>query len=206
VRDGVPREVLRFAITYDYRCPFGRIVHDHVTTALAAGADWEVGFLPFCLGQPHVAEGDAPLWERPDDDSGLLALQASIALRDGQPGAFLGFHRDVYEWRHREAGNLRDRAALSAFAARHGADPDAMWADVGGGGPLATIAREHEGYVRSHLVWGVPTFVVGGAAVFVRLMRRPDGDADAARSAIERIVGMIGWSDLNEFKHTSIPA
>jgi hypothetical protein len=37
-------------------------------------------------------------------------------------------------------------------------------------------------------------------------MRGPDGDADAARSAIERIVGMIGWSDLNEFKHTSIPA
>lgn len=198
--------VLRFAITYDYRCPFGRIVHDHVTTALAAGAEWEVEFLPFCLGQPHVAEGDRPLWERPDDDSGLLALQASIALRDGQPSAFLGFHRDTYEWRHREAGNLRDRTALSRIAERHGANSGAMWEAVDGGAPLATIAREHEGYAGSHSVWGVPTFVVGDAAVFVRLMRGPDGDAVAAQSAIERIVGMIGWRDLNEFKHTSLPA
>jgi hypothetical protein len=52
----------------------------------------------------------------------------------------------------------------------------------------------------------VPTFVVGESAVFVRLMRGPDGDADTARTAIERIIAMIDWRDLNEFKHTSIPA
>jgi len=37
-------------------------------------------------------------------------------------------------------------------------------------------------------------------------MHGPDGDAGAARSAVSRIVEMIGWRDLNEFKHTSIPA
>jgi len=195
-----------FAVTYDYRCPFGRIAHDHVTTALVAGADWKVDFLPFCLGQSHVADGDRPLWERPDDDSGLLALQVSVALRDGQPEAFLGFHRDTYEWRHRDAGNLRDRDALSRIAERNGADIEAMWTSVDSGAPLATVEREHEGSVRSHSVWGVPTFVVGDAAVFVRLLSGPDGDADLARATVERIVELIGWRELNEFKHSSLPA
>ena len=47
-----------FALTYDYRCPYGRIVHDHVSTALKAGATWNVKFTPFCLGQAHVEEGE----------------------------------------------------------------------------------------------------------------------------------------------------
>ena len=74
-----------FGLTYDYRCPYARIVHDHVVTGLRAGADWDVTFLPFSLGQAHVEEGQTPIWERPADDTGLLALQASIAVRDTQP-------------------------------------------------------------------------------------------------------------------------
>ena len=75
----------RFGLTYDYRCPYARIAHDHVIAGLRAGADWDVTFLPFSLGQAHVAEGEPPVWERPESDSGLLALQASIAVRDTQP-------------------------------------------------------------------------------------------------------------------------
>jgi hypothetical protein len=42
--------------------------------------------------------------------------------------------------------------------------------------------------------------------VFVRLMNRPDGDAEVARHTIERLIDTItGWPSLNEFKHTSIP-
>jgi hypothetical protein len=36
-------------------------------------------------------------------------------------------------------------------------------------------------------------------------MRRPAGDGKVARSTIERTVDLLGWPDLNEFKHTSIP-
>ena len=61
-----------FAVTWDYRCPFARLAHLHLLDGLAAGADWDITFLPFSLGQVHVAEGEAPIWERPDDDSGLL--------------------------------------------------------------------------------------------------------------------------------------
>jgi hypothetical protein len=54
-------------------------------------------------------------------------------------------------------------------------------------------------------VWGVPTFVRGDAAVFVRLMERPQGDAAFARRSIDRIVTLLDEApDLNEFKHTSL--
>jgi hypothetical protein len=96
-----------FALTYDYRCPYGRIVHDHVSTALKAGATWNVKFTPFCLGQAHVEEGQTDIWDRPQDDTGILALQASIAVRDTQPDKFLNMHHALYEYRHTQNGNTK---------------------------------------------------------------------------------------------------
>jgi len=86
-----------------------------------------------------------------------------------------------------------------------GVDTDAMWAEVDSGRPLATIKAEHTRYARSHQVWGVPVFIVGDKAVFVRLLERPLGDAKVATETIERILETISWSALNEFKHTSVP-
>lgn len=194
-----------FGVTYDYRCPYGRIIHDHLATALKAGADWDVTFLPFCLGQAHVEEGMTDIWDRPQDDTGILALQASIAVRDTQPDAFLAAHHAMYEYRHRDNGNLRDRSLLSEVFGANGVDTDAMWSEVDSGRPLATIKHEHTTHVRTHSVWGVPVFVVGDKAVFVRLLERPKGDADLATTTIERILDLVSWSALNEFKHTSVP-
>jgi hypothetical protein len=84
-------------------------------------------------------------------------------------------------------------------------DPDVVFAEVASGRPLATIKAEHTTYAASHDVWGVPTFIVGDQAAFVRFMHRPDGDGEVARGTIERTVDLLGWPDLNEFKRTSIP-
>ena len=54
-------------------------------------------------------------------------------------------------------------------------------------------------------MWGVPTFIVDDQAAFVRFMNRPDGDGEVARRTVERVVDLLGWPELNEFKHTSIP-
>jgi 2-hydroxychromene-2-carboxylate isomerase len=194
-----------FAITYDYRCPYARIAHDHVVAGLRAGADWDVTFLPFSLGQAHVHEGQPSVWERPEQDSGIVALQASIAVRDTQPAAFVDAHHALFEHRHRDAGDLRSRDALSDVLARAGVDVDAMWDEVDTGRPLATIEKEHTSYAQSHDVWGVPTFVVGDAAVFVRLLDRADGDGALGVATVERILDQIAWPALNEFKHTSVP-
>lgn len=194
-----------FGVTFDYRCPFGRIVHDHIFEGLRAGAPWDVTFLPFCLGQSHVEPGMPDVWDEPDRDSGLLALQLAISVRDNQPEAFLAVHHALYEHRHVGGGSLRDRGTLADVVRDAGADPDTALADVDSGRTLEVVRAEHHRYVDSHQVWGVPTFVVGSAAVFVRLMSRADGDGALAVSTIERVLDTIEWPVLNEFKHTSIP-
>jgi hypothetical protein len=78
-------------------------------------------------------------------------------------------------------------------------------AEVESGWPAKVIRDEHEGVVSTLDVFGVPTFIVGDDAVFVRLMNRPKGDADVARSTIDRILGLISEQpELNEFKHTRL--
>lgn len=198
----VPRS---FAMTYDYRCPYARIASNHVITALRGGADWDVTFLPFSLTQSHVEDGAASVWEQPDQDSGILALQASIAIRDTQPERFLDSHDALFEHRHATAGDLRSSATLTGVLAAVGIDTDAMWAQVDSGRPLATIEKEHTTFVESHEVWGVPTFIVGDRAVFVRLLEQSDGDHAVATRTIERVLDLIEWPILNEFKHTNIP-
>ena len=194
-----------FGITFDYRCPFARLVHDHVVTGLRAGADWDVTFLPFCLGQAHVDEGQQDIWDRPDDDSGLLALQVAVSLRDNQPDAFLGFHHDLFGHRHNGGGNLRDESILSRIIESNGGNAEAAFADVQSGRPLQTVKEEHTRYVRSHSVWGTPTFLMDDKAVFVRLLDHSHGDGAVARDTIDRIIADIRWPILNEFKHTSVP-
>ena len=196
---------ISFGLTWDYRCPFARLVHDHVVTGLRAGADWDVTFLPFCLGQAHVEEGDTDIWERPDDDSGLFALQLGVSLRDLQPHAFLGFHHDTYEHRFNGGGSLRDETVLARIIERNGGDADAAFADVRAGRALGVVREEHTRYASSHHVWGTPTFVMGDKAVFVRLLDHSHGDAATAKETVERIIRDIEWPILNEFKHTSVP-
>jgi hypothetical protein len=197
---------LSFSVTWDYRCPFARIVHDHVVTGLEAGADWDVTFVPFSLGQVHVEEGETDIWERPQDDSGLLALQAGTVVRDTHPDQFLAVHRGLFDARHLEGAKLDDPAVVQAVLDANGVDGATVLATVAEGAALETVRKEHEAVVASHDVWGVPTFLVGDQATFVRLMRTPDGDGELARSSIERIIDLVGgWPDLNEFKHTSIP-
>lgn len=194
-----------FAITWDYRCPYGRIAHDHVVHGLRSGADWDVTFIPFCLGQSHVEEGMPDVWDVPDSDSGLLALQVGVAVRDNQPHAFVELHHALYEFRHTRNGDLRSRDALSDVMRGCGLDPGPVFVEVDSGRPLTTIRDEHTRSARSHHVWGVPVFVVGNSAVFVRLLDRPEGDEALARHTIERILDLIDWENLNEFKHTSVP-
>lgn len=194
-----------FGLTYDYRCPFARLVHDHVVEGLRAGADWNVTFLPFCLGQAHVEEGQPDIWETPDMDSGLLALQLSISIRDNQPEKFIDFHQAMFNHRHNGGGSLREHRILEGIMHDNGIDSDAAFADVKSGRTLEVVQREHTQYVRSHQVWGTPTFIVDEKSVFVRLLDHAHGDGETAKRTINRILDDIDWPILNEFKHTSIP-
>jgi DSBA-like thioredoxin domain len=197
-----------FAVTWDYRCPFARNAHEHVLTGLAGGADWDVRFVPFSLGQVHVAEGAPSVWDKPEQDSGIVVLQAGVVVRDEFPDRFPAVHRALFAARHDEGRHLEDREVVARVLADHGVPADVVFARIGSGAALATVRSEHEGYATSHSVWGVPTFISGDQAVFVRLMSRASAGADAAASirTVDRIVDLVtGWVDLNEFKHTSVP-
>lgn len=194
-----------FSVTWDYRCPFARNAHEHVITGLRAGADWNVRFVPFSLGQVHVAEGEPDIWQRPDDDSGLLALQAGVVVRDRFPERFLDTHEALFALRHDEGKHLRDRDEVRRALEATGVDADAVFAEIESGAALEVVRDEHTAAALDHEVWGVPTFVSGDAAVFVRLMERPQGDAEVARRTVGRVLDLLtGFPELNEFKHTSL--
>jgi DSBA-like thioredoxin domain len=194
-----------FSITWDYRCPFARNAHEHVLDGLAAGADWDVTFVPFSLGQVHVAEGETDVWDEPSKDSGIVALQAGVVVRDRWPHLFPAVHRALFAARHDESRKLQDPTVVPAVLADNGVDAAEVMEAITDGRPLKQVRLEHETAVQANEVWGVPTFVDGDQAVFIRLMNRPEGDTDLAIRTIERVLDLIGgFPELNEYKHTSI--
>ena len=194
-------------MTWDYRCPFARNAHEHLLTGLAAGADWQVTFVPLSLSQLHVEEGKPSVWEEPGQDSGIVALQAGVVVRDTYPELFPAVHRALFALRHDQAA-LLDPDEVAHVLATHGADADHVFERIESGDALERVHAEHDRYVRSHSVWGVPTFIAGDEAAFVRLMDRPKSGSGGQESilAIQRIVdALTGWTWLNEFKHTTLP-
>jgi DSBA-like thioredoxin domain len=199
-----------FAVTWDYRCPFARNAHEHILTGLAAGADWDVRFLPFSLGQVHVEEGGQSVWDNPSQDTGIVALQAGVIVRDEYPEQFPAVHRALFAARHDEALKLEDPDVVRGVLRDHDVPDENVFALIDSGAALKRVQAEHEQFVDSHNVWGVPTFIAGEHAVFVRFMNRAqagtDPDPAVSIKTIERTVDLLtGWPDLNEFKHTSIP-
>jgi hypothetical protein len=196
-----------FAVTWDYRCPFARNAHEHLLTATDGGsADWDVRYLAFSLDQAHVEEGQPPVWEQPDRYPGLLANLAGIVVRDRFPEQFAAAHRDLFSARHDQALDLRDRDVVTKVLDQVGLDATGVLAEVDAGWPLATLKAEHTAAVEDHSVFGVPTFIQGDRAVFVRLLDRPGDDASLATATIDRVLDLLGtWPELNEFKYTSIP-
>jgi len=190
-----------FAVSFDYRCPFARNGHESVVQGLRDGRDWDVRFLPFSLDQVHVEDGEVPVWERDPEvwGTGVLALCWGIAVRDAFPDRFLDWHVAAFAARHDEGRKIAKADVLADVASSAGLDPAAVAAEVATGRPLKVLAEEHTEAVKRWGIFGVPTFVVGERAAFVRLMDR------ANPQDVDRVLDLLEWTDLNEFKHTSVP-
>jgi hypothetical protein len=191
----------QFAVSFDYRCPFARNGHESVVAGLREGRDWDVRFLPFSLDQIHVEEGEPPVWEREPDvwGTGVLSLLWGIAVRDSFADHFLDWHVAAFAARHDEGRQIAKAEVLADVARSVGLDADAVAAEVASGRPLKVLAEEHTEADHRWHVFGVPTFIVGERAAFVRLMDR----ANAAE--VDKVLDLLEWTDLNEFKHTSVP-
>jgi len=190
-----------FAVSFDYRCPFARNAHESIVAGLREGREWNVTFTPFSLDQVHVEEGEPPVWERDPLSwgTGLNALLFGVTVRDHFAEHFLDWHVAAFAARHDEGLKIAKVEVLRDIAASAGLDPDAVVAEIATGEALATVAREHTEAVKRYAMFGVPTFVVNDRAVFVRFMDRKNPND------IDRVLDLLEWSDLNEFKQTSVP-
>lgn len=194
-----------FSVNWDYRCPFARNAHEHLVLALGDGAPWDVTFEPFSLSQVHVREGGTPVWDDPAKAQDLIALAAGVVVRDRYSDTFLEAHAALFRARHDEGLDLRLPEVVAGVLDGVGLPGPTIVEEAQSGAPVDEIRRAHEVAVTKWGAFGVPTFVVGDHAVFVRLMSRPQGDAALARRTIEGVLGIFEtMPDLNEFKHTSL--
>jgi predicted DsbA family dithiol-disulfide isomerase len=191
------------AVTFDYRCPFARNGHEAVVHAVREGAlpdvSWQ--YHAFSLDQVHVEEGEVPVWDREPGawGSGVLALLYGIAVRDAFPEQFLDAHLALFAARHDKGLKLGHEDVLRDAVASAGLDPDAVAEEAWSGRPLKALIAEHSDAVDRLSVFGVPTYIEGDQAVFVRFMER--GRVDD----LERVVDLIRFTRLNELKRTQIP-
>ncbi|HVB00812.1 MAG TPA: DsbA family protein [Acidimicrobiales bacterium] len=197
---------IAFSVNFDYRCPFARNAHEHVVAALRAGADYDAAFKGFSLTEAHIAEGELSAFDDPGHREDLIALAAGIVVRDRFPDHFLDAHLSLFAIRHDDGDDLRDEAVVRDALARVGVDADLIFSEIESGWPIETIRAEHEASVKEHSAFGVPTFIAGDQAAFVRLMTRPNGDGELAKKTIDKVLELlIGSPGINEFKHTSVP-
>lgn len=190
----------RFTLTYDYLCPFARIANEAVAEALDDGADYEVLFAPFSLHQNSRKEDVPAVWDDPDgvDGSGVRALLWSLAVRDSRPDRFLPFHLAIFRARHDDGADINDPALLGDLAESAGIDAAAVDRAVASGEPMENLRAEHTWLRDEFGVFGVPTFIAGDEAVFVRLMERH------RLQDLAKVIDMLEWSNLNEFKRTRV--
>jgi hypothetical protein len=196
--------VLTFQLSYDYRCPFAKNIHLHVIEALRAGADFDVTFVPWTMSQGYQASGAPDVWDDPTRDPEHLALAVSTSLRDQQPERFLDVHEALFRARHVRAIRLVTWDEITAALAGIDVDLDLVAEDLASRRPYKVIGESFREFER-YEAFGVPTFVVGGDATFVRYMNEPT-DPSASIALIESLVSLMSnESALNEFKHTKVP-
>lgn len=194
-----------FSLNWDYRCPYARNANEHVIAALRGGAGWEVEFLPFCLNQVHVEEGQPDVWDDPSKAPDTLALQVGLVVKERFAQCFWDVHLAIFHARHDEGDDIREEQVLREVLQPLGLDGPVFEA-ISEGWPLASLRKAHEAQVSAHHAFGVPTFAIGDDAVFVRLMTRPEGDPALAQRTITRVIDLLeGAPELNEYKRTTTP-
>ena len=97
----------QFAVTWDYRCPFARNVHEHLAVGLADGADWDVTFLPFSLSPDPRPRGRHPGLGRPAAGRRPPGPGLGVVVRDQYPDRFLDADVALFAARHDEGLDLR---------------------------------------------------------------------------------------------------
>ncbi len=191
-------------ISYDYRCPFAKIMHMHVLGAQRAGLDLNIVFSPWTMSQGHRDNPLLDVWDDPSKMNELCALAASASVRDTQPAHFATVHEALFRARHERFIRLATWVEVAQILEEVGVDVDLVAKDMATGRPLGVL-RDTFRHFETLEAFGVPTFVINGDATFVRYMDAPTSD-ESSRDLIESLVALMTTRPaLNEFKHTRLP-
>ena len=128
-----------------------------------------------------------------------------MVVRDRYPEQFLDVHEALFALRHDAGRHLEDEAELRAVLTEQGVDADAVFDEIATGRRSTTCGTSTPLRPSDNNVWGVPTFVQGDQAVFVRLMERPPATGGRPPARSSGSLDLLGdFPELNEFKHTSL--
>ena len=195
-----------FALSFDYRCPFAGILHRHLISAIRSGADYDVDFVPWTLTQSHRKERDLDVWDDPARDDHLIALAAGVSIRDQQTDVFLNAHEALFVARHVNGIRLGTFDQIVEALSGLSVDLEMLEGDLLSRRPHRVIGENYRSFEKFE-AFGVPTLVVGDAAVFIRYMDPPTEDATKSTELIDALVSMVTTrGSLNEFKHTRLTA
>lgn len=199
----------QFSLTFDYRCPFARNLHEHVVTGVKAGANWDVDVLPFFLDQAQVEEGELSAWDNPKKRMNTMSLCLALLLKSEYPESFWDLHLAIFNARHELGKNISDPEVLAEVLVKGGIPGDyaqGLVLNAQSANALETLRKTHGTLANDFLVFGNPTFIIGESAVFLRMMERPQSDAAYSIQLIEKILDTIILTpEINELKHTRLP-
>jgi hypothetical protein len=205
IETGIYADLVKFDLSYDYRCPFAKNIHLHVITALRAGGAFDVTFVPWTMSQGYKGDGALDVWDDEQRDPEHLALAVSTSIRDEQPSSFLDVHEALFRARHERGIRLVTRDEITLALAGVDVDLEQAFADVDTRRPHKVIGESFREFER-YEAFGVPTFVLDGEATFVRYMKPPAGDPAASIAVIQSLLTLMSEQGaLNEFKHTRVP-
>jgi protein-disulfide isomerase-like protein with CxxC motif len=181
-------------------------MHEHLVTALQSGAPWKVDIVPFSLGQVHVEDGALSVWDDPAKADELLAVATGLTVHHLFPESFYDFHLAMFRARHDRAQDISDWKVISSVLTDNGLDPDLVLKGIESESILREYRDRHTDSVERLDVFGVPTFIIGDTATFVRVMTRPNGDPQHSIDLIGSLLSMMErHPEFNEIKQTSIP-
>lgn len=191
---------------YDYKCPFAWRLHRALVDATRHSSSFSIDYRPFALRQILADRRGTNVWSDRAERALITGQLASVVVRDSWPDAFPAFHLAAFHAVHRDNLTIDAPDNLARILEGIGLPSRKILEEAAA---LPTVERHralHTGLAGEWRVFGVPTLVFDGRAVFLRLAADPPHGGGSARW-LERLLSlMTEWQNVHEFKSTSDPA
>jgi 2-hydroxychromene-2-carboxylate isomerase len=188
---------VRLSVFYDYTCSYSYRFWRWID-ACAGPLGLDVEWRTFSLREINREPGVPSLFEDAHGSSvSVLALALAHAARRAD---FDRYHRDVFHAMHEEHLKVSAEDLLD-IASKAGVERDAFERERARW--TGSAARDHASGVAEHGVFGTPTVVMNGSAIFVRFAEIPS-ETGSLFETLERVC--VGYPEIIEMKRPARPS